>query len=80
MNTFWLIYIILFITTYILCKFMRKSEDNNTWFDVRLSILFSAINVLFLFALICGGIWSLCKRIPNMKIKGYSFNKPPNWL
>ena len=71
-NNFFIIYIVGFILTYILCKLMR-GKISNDWDDVITTILTSLFSWISLIGLIIALLIFL--------IKTYSKNKkPPKWL
>ena len=69
----WIIYISGFIVTYLMCKWLRNQNDDNTWGDVGatwFASLFSWIAIIVL-AVTLGVIF----LVETIKVKN-----PPKWL
>jgi hypothetical protein len=69
----WIIYISGFILTYLMCKWLRSKNNNNTWWDVGATIFASIFSWVAIIAfLVCIGVIIL---VGIVKVKN-----PPKWL
>lgn len=69
----WVIYISGFIVTYLMCKWLRNKDNDNTWGDVGATIFTSMFSWIAIIAgLVCIGVIFL---IETVKLKN-----PPKWL
>jgi hypothetical protein len=69
----WIIYISGFILTYLMCKWFRNKNNDNTWGDVGGTILAS----LFSWVMIIGG--AVCIGVIFL-IETTKLKNPPKWL
>jgi hypothetical protein len=69
----WIIYISGFILTYLMCKWLRNKDNDNTWGDVDATIFASIFSWVAIIAfLVCIGVIILVEMV---KVKN-----PPKWL
>lgn len=70
----WIMYIISFVVSYIICKKLRNEAESNDWIDVFMSIGLSFLGPFFVLAALITYI------IEKFGIKTEQFKKPPKWL
>lgn len=69
----WIIYISGFIVTYLMCKWLRNKDNDNTWGDVGATLFASMFSWVAMICLVC--LLLVLFFVELVKVKN-----PPKWL